>query len=103
MDSNIKAHTSNNDIFVGAFEIMACSVIFVITLAYQWGNICDRSQQLGRDISPTGKLTGRRTIYLMVLQVTTYIGATAVAEMTGLTDQNPLTTQFYLLLAESPL
>ena len=37
------------------------------------------------------------------VQVTTYIAATVIAETTVLADQNPLTTQFYLLLAESPL
>jgi len=37
------------------------------------------------------------------LQWTTYLAATYKAETTGFADQNPLTTQFYLLLAESPL
>ena len=37
------------------------------------------------------------------VQVTKYIAATVIAETTALADQNPLTTQFYLLLAESPL
>ena len=39
----------------------------------------------------------------VVVLVTTSIAATAIAETTGIADQNPLTTQFYLLLAESPL
>ena len=37
------------------------------------------------------------------VQWTTYLAATYKAETTGFADQNPLTTQFYLLLAESPL
>ena len=58
-----------------------------------------------------GMPTRRDCFYLMLfqrklnncsIQVTTYIAATVFAETTALADQNPLTTQFYLLLAESP-
>ena len=38
--------------------------------------------------------------FIYQLLITTSIAATAIAETTGIADQNPLTTQFYLLLAE---
>ena len=40
---------------------------------------------------------------LYLIQATTYIAATAIAETTGIADKTLLTTQFYFLLAESPL
>ena len=40
---------------------------------------------------------------IQVIQVTTAIAATVIAETTVIADQNPLTTQFYLLLVESPV
>ena len=37
------------------------------------------------------------------LQATTVLVETGLVETTVLVEQNPLTTQFYLLLVESPL
>ena len=42
-------------------------------------------------------------LVILEMQVTTVIVDTVIVESTALVVQNPLTTQFYLLLVESPL
>ena len=47
-----------------------------------------------------------RTLYSVVsfrVQATTAIVDTVIVESTAIVEQKPLTTQFYLLLVESPL
>ena len=41
--------------------------------------------------------------FRLCVQATTAIVDTVIVESTAIVEQNPLTTQFYLLLVESPL
>ena len=65
-----------------------------------------QNRQVGRrgvDRASSSDARGPATPLKKILQVTTYIAATVIAETTALAKQTPLTMQFYLLLAESPL
>ena len=48
------------------------------------------------------KVSMKFTSEIYVIQVTTSLAVTVSAETTALAYQTPLTTQYYLLLAESP-
>ena len=49
------------------------------------------------------KCTLEELLQLFEIQVTTVIVDPVIVESTALVEQKPLTTQFYLLLVESPL